>query len=64
MRALAAGSNAAALARATRGKNIIVSSGARSAFELRSPHDAMNLCTLFGLTMQSAKVSKHVYPPR
>ena len=50
-------SNAAALARATRGKNIILSSGARSAFELRSPYDAMNLATLFGLPMRLAKVS-------
>ncbi len=49
-------SNAAALARATRGKNIIISSGARTAFELRSPYDAINLSTLFGLPTGQAKV--------
>lgn len=50
-------SNATALARATRGQNIIVSSGARTAFELRSPYDVINLSTLFGLPERHAKVS-------
>ncbi|KAK9861946.1 hypothetical protein WJX84_000126 [Apatococcus fuscideae] len=48
-------SNAAALTRATHGQNIIVSSGARTAFELRGPYDAINLSTLFGLPERHAK---------
>ena len=48
--------NALALTRATRGKGIIISSGARSAFELRGPYDAINMATLFGLSEQDAKV--------
>lgn len=47
---------AAALVRAARGHGIIVSSGARAAFELRGPYDVMNLVTLCGLTEQQAKV--------
>lgn len=46
----------AALVRAARGHGIIVSSGARAAFELRGPYDVMNLVTLCGLTEQQAKV--------
>ena len=53
-------SNATALARATRGQNIIVSSGARTAFELRSPYDAMNLSALFGLPERHAKASAYM----
>lgn len=48
--------NALALTRATRGKGIIISSGARSAFELRGPYDIINMATLFGLSEQDAKV--------
>ena len=48
--------NAFALTRATRGKGIIISSGARSAFELRGPYDVINMATLFGLSEQDAKV--------
>lgn len=48
--------HAAALCRATRGRGVILSSGARSAFELRGPYDAMNLGALLGLTEQQAKV--------
>ena len=51
--------NALALTRATRGKGIIISSGARSAFELRGPYDVINMATLFGLSEQDAKVSSH-----
>ena len=39
------------------GKGIIVSSGARSMWEMRAPHDVINLSTLFGLKQQQAKVS-------
>ena len=49
--------NAAALTRGTRGKGIILSSGARQAFELRGPYDVANLGTLFGLTETHAKAS-------
>ena len=48
--------NALALTRATRGKGIIISSGARSAFELRGPYDVINMATLFGLSEQDAEV--------
>ncbi|BDA47015.1 Ribonuclease P protein subunit p30 [Coccomyxa sp. Obi] len=50
-------SNASALVRAARGHGIIVSSGARTAFELRGPYDVMNLVTLCGLTEQQAKAA-------
>lgn len=46
--------NAVALARETRGRGLVVSSGARSYMELRGPQDAANLATLFGLTPQQA----------
>ena len=36
----------------------MLSSGARSAFELRGPPDAANLATLFGLSQRQAKVSQ------
>lgn len=49
--------NAQALARATRGRGIVLSSGARSAFELRGPPDVANLATLFGLNQRQAKVA-------
>lgn len=49
--------NALALTRATRGKSIIISSGARSAFELRGPYDVINMATLFGLSEQDAKAA-------
>jgi ribonuclease P/MRP protein subunit RPP1 len=46
--------NALALCRETRGRGIVVSSGARSYMELRGPLDVVNLATLFGLTQQQA----------
>lgn len=49
--------NALALTRATRGKGIVVSSSARSAFELRGPYDVINMATLFGLSEQDAKAA-------
>ncbi len=48
-------SNAMALVRATRGRNIIISSGADSAHILRSPYDALNLGVLVGLTFTQAR---------
>lgn len=42
---------------AARGRNIIVSSGARRSLELRGPNDAANMSTLFGLNLESAKAA-------
>ena len=47
--------NATALVRATGGRGLLLSSGAARAFELRGPHEAANLGTLFGLTQAAAK---------
>eukprot|EP01135_Chromosphaera_perkinsii_P008011 Nk52_evm83s1073 gene=Nk52_evmTU83s1073 len=41
--------NAASLLRATKGKNVIISSAAERALDLRTPFDIANLATLFGL---------------
>ncbi|DBA80031.1 TPA: hypothetical protein ACH3X2_007528 [Trebouxia sp. C0005] len=49
--------NALALTRATRGKGIVVSSSARSAFELRGPYDVINMATLFGLSEHDSKAA-------
>ncbi|KAG2485580.1 hypothetical protein HYH03_015741 [Edaphochlamys debaryana] len=46
---------AQALVRATRGRNILLSSSARSAFEVRSPLEVAAMATLFGLTRQQAQ---------
>ncbi|KAK9373885.1 RNase P subunit p30-domain-containing protein [Lipomyces chichibuensis] len=50
-------SNAAALFRATRGKGIIISSGATSALECRGPYDVANLATLWGFTQEKGKAA-------
>ncbi|KAK9480323.1 RNase P subunit p30-domain-containing protein [Lipomyces japonicus] len=47
--------NAAALFRATRGKGIVISSGALSALECRAPYDISNLATLWGFSMEKGK---------
>ncbi|KAK9450384.1 RNase P subunit p30-domain-containing protein [Limtongia smithiae] len=47
--------NAASLFRATRGKGIVISSGARSALECRGPYDITNLTTLWGFTQEQGK---------
>ena len=47
---------AQALARATRGKGIVIASGSRVAYDLRGPADVANLATLFGLNQKHAKV--------
>jgi len=48
-------SNLMALVRATRGRHIILSSGAGSASMIRSPFDALNLGVLCGMTFKQAK---------
>jgi ribonuclease P/MRP protein subunit RPP1 len=47
--------NACSLVRATGGRNIIVSSDARVAMEVRGPHDVANLATFFGLNQADAR---------
>ncbi|KAK9325212.1 RNase P subunit p30-domain-containing protein [Lipomyces orientalis] len=49
--------NAAALFRATRGKGIVISSGATSALECRGPYDVANLATLWGFTQEKGKAA-------
>ncbi|KAF9171817.1 hypothetical protein BGX21_001108 [Mortierella sp. AD011] len=48
-------SNAQSLIRVTRGKNIILSSQAMRAMELRGPYDIVNFGTLLGLNQATAK---------
>lgn len=47
--------NARALCRCTRGKGIVISSGTRSALDLRSPLDVVNIGTLFNLKEKQAR---------
>ncbi|KXZ47591.1 hypothetical protein GPECTOR_34g750 [Gonium pectorale] len=54
--------NAAALVRATRGRNILLSSSARSAFEVRSPLELMHIAALFGLSRQQAQDAIRLAP--
>eukprot|EP00850_Spirogloea_muscicola_P003140 SM000012S25402 [mRNA] locus=s12:922924:925913:+ [translate_table: standard] len=50
-------SNAQALVTATRGKNLVITSGAQQAFEMRGPYDVANMATLFGMSVASAKAA-------
>ncbi|KAL5765971.1 hypothetical protein ACOSP7_016588 [Xanthoceras sorbifolium] len=50
-------SNAKLLVDWTRGKNLILSSGAPSVNELRGPYDVSNLSSLLGLSMERAKAA-------
>eukprot|EP00850_Spirogloea_muscicola_P022744 SM000309S11879 [mRNA] locus=s309:32236:35209:- [translate_table: standard] len=49
--------NAQALVTATRGNNLVITSGAQQAFEMRGPYDVANMATLFGLSVASAKAA-------
>ncbi|KAJ1330612.1 hypothetical protein BSLG_009064 [Batrachochytrium salamandrivorans] len=49
--------NSAALVRITKGKNIIICSAARQAFELRAPADVINIASLFSLNPVNAKAA-------
>lgn len=49
--------NSKNLIRATKGKNIIISSNAQNAMQLRGPYDLMNLYSLFGLNPDKAKAA-------
>jgi ribonuclease P/MRP protein subunit RPP1 len=46
--------NSQSLARETRGRGIILSSGARTAIELRGPYDVVNLATFLGMSEAQA----------
>lgn len=48
-------SNAANLVRATRGRGIIVTSEASTAFGLRGPYDIINLATFWGLNQEKGR---------
>ena len=41
----------------TRGKNLIISSAASSAYVLRGPYDVANISSLLGLSMERAKAA-------
>ncbi|KAJ3301866.1 Ribonuclease P protein subunit p30 [Kappamyces sp. JEL0829] len=49
--------NAYALIKATKGKNVILSSGARDALELRRPFDVINMTTLFTMPVPLARLA-------
>ncbi|GIL58287.1 hypothetical protein Vafri_13366 [Volvox africanus] len=55
-------SNAQMLVRLTRGRNILISSSARSAFEVRSPLEVIHMATLFGLTLKQAQDAVSLAP--
>lgn len=48
-------SNIAVIVRFTKGKSLLISSGASSALRLRSPHDVINLAAILGLAADHAK---------
>jgi ribonuclease P/MRP protein subunit RPP1 len=54
-------SNALHLVRVTKGRNIIITSEAQRAIDLRAPYDLINLGVLFGLNQAEAKlcIAKH-----
>ncbi|KAF3006182.1 hypothetical protein E8E14_009245 [Neopestalotiopsis sp. 37M] len=54
--------NVMQLARATRGRGIVVSSEARSAMELRAPADVVNLLAVWGLATEKAAEGQSVNP--
>ncbi|KAF9581924.1 Ribonuclease P protein subunit p30 [Lunasporangiospora selenospora] len=47
--------NAKSLIRVTRGRNLIITSQARKAMELRGPYDMVNFATLLGIGQSAAK---------
>ncbi|KAI8808965.1 RNase P subunit p30-domain-containing protein [Cladochytrium replicatum] len=48
-------SNASSLIRLTKGKNVIVSSQAQAAMDVRGPYDVLNLCSFFGMNAAIAR---------
>eukprot|EP00877_Chromochloris_zofingiensis_P014611 jgi/Chrzof1/9403/Cz04g01210.t1 len=57
-------SNAQQLVRALNGKNIIITSGAQSAEELRSPCEVMHMAAVLGMSLQQAKDALSAAPRR
>ena len=55
-------SNALELVRATRGRNIVLSSGAADPMDIRGPHDVANLAMLFGLNEAAARSAVSAWP--
>ena len=53
----------AGLCQALRGRNIIISSGAEAAFDLRGPYDIINIASLLGLNPADAKASVALLGP-
>lgn len=47
----------AVVCKALKGRNVVISSRARNAFELRSPYDVINFAALLGLKESDAKVA-------
>ena len=47
--------NATTLFKATKGRNVIVSSDAKNIMQLRRPTDVINLCSLFGMSQSQAR---------
>ena len=54
----------AGLCQQLRGRNIILSSGAQAAFELRGPYDIINIASLLGLNPADAKASVALLSPQ
>ncbi|RKP14090.1 RNase P subunit p30, partial [Piptocephalis cylindrospora] len=57
-------SNAQGLVRASRGRNILISSGASHALSLRGPSDVMNLASLFNMSPNEARDALVTTPRR
>ncbi|KAG2446643.1 hypothetical protein HYH02_008215 [Chlamydomonas schloesseri] len=54
--------NAQSLVRATRGRNILLGSSARTGWEVRSPVELVHMAALFGLTRQQAQDAVRLAP--
>ncbi|GLI66834.1 hypothetical protein VaNZ11_010790 [Volvox africanus] len=54
--------NAQMLVRLTRGRNILISSSARSASEVRSPLEVVHMATMFGMTLKQAQDAVSLAP--
>jgi ribonuclease P/MRP protein subunit RPP1 len=55
-------SNATALIRATKGKNIIISSDAYESLHIRAPLDVINMCTFFSMNPTQARDALTINP--
>ncbi|GAA5942157.1 RNA-binding RNA processing protein RPP1 [Sporobolomyces koalae] len=57
-------SGAREIVRATQGKGVVISSGAKCAHEMRASQDLINLCSLIGMPANQAKDALTVNPQR